>query len=119
MPSPIATAGVAPRPRVDIRRLLRDRRILSLADQALMSAVNMCSAIIIARTCTKQQLGLYASGLSLVLFMTAVQSALISLPYTIFSPHIKGEEHRTFKGSAFLQQSTLAAVGMLTFLFLG
>lgn len=114
-----STASVEPGYKTGLLRLMRNRRILSLVDQALLSAVNMCTTVIIGRTCAKQQLGLYASGYSLVLFLTAVQTALISVPYTISSPRLKGEAHRVYKGSTLLQQAALSTVGMLCFLFFG
>lgn len=113
------TTRIGPNQRIAVRNLVGNRRILSLVDQSILSVANMCTSIIIARTCAKQQFGLYASGLSLILFMTAVQSAVISLPYTISSPHLKGESGRVFKGSTFLQEAVLVFAGMLVFLVLG
>ena len=84
--------------------LPRNRRVLSLVDQAVISATNMATSIVIGRTCAKAELGLYASGLSLILLVTAVQSALIAVPYTISSPRIADEEHAIYKGSTLLQQ---------------
>jgi O-antigen/teichoic acid export membrane protein len=85
-------------------------------DQALISATNMFTSVMIGRTCPKAQLGLYASGVSLVLFVTAIQSALIAVPYTISSPQISNEKHALYKGSTILQQISLVSMGMLIFL---
>jgi O-antigen/teichoic acid export membrane protein len=99
-----------------VHRLAMSRRSLSLLDQALISATNMFTSVMIGRTCPKAQLGLYASGVSLVLFVTAIQSALIAVPYTISSPQISNEEHALYKGSTILQQISLVSMGMLVFL---
>jgi O-antigen/teichoic acid export membrane protein len=90
-----------------------------MIDQAVISATNMCTSIIIGRTCAKAQLGFYASGLSLILLVTAIQSALVTVPYTISSPQIPAGEHALYKGSTILQQMTLVAIGMLVFLAVG
>lgn len=102
-----------------VRRLLRNRRSLSLLDQAVVSVTNMCTSVLIGRTCPKTQLGLYASGLSLVLLVTAIQSALVTIPYTITSPQIPKAEHARYKGSTIIQQMTLVSFGMVVFLCIG
>ncbi len=99
--------------------LPRNRRVLSLVDQAVISATNMCTSIVIGRTCAKAELGLYASGLSLILLVTAIQSALIAVPYTISSPQIAAGEHAVYKGSTLLQQGTLALGSMAVFAGVG
>jgi len=81
-----------------------------MIDQALISATNMCTSIVIGRTCTKAQLGLYASGLSLILLVTAIQSALVTVPYTISSPQIPAGQHALYKGSTILQQMSLVSL---------
>ena len=95
---------------------MTNRRSLSLLDQALISATNMCTSVIIGRTCPKEQLGLYASGLSLILLVTAIQSALIAVPYTITSPRVPTGEHALYKGSTVLQQVCLVSLSMVAFL---
>ena len=44
--------------------------IISLADQAVSSATNFATGIIIARACSKEELGLYMLGFSLIFLMT-------------------------------------------------
>jgi O-antigen/teichoic acid export membrane protein len=79
----------------------------------------MGTSVIIGRTCSKEQLGLYASGLSLILLVTAIQAALITVPYTISSPRIPKEDHPLYKGSTILQQLLLVSMSMLVFLCIG
>ena len=102
-----------------VQRLFRNRRSLSLLDQVVISGTNMCTSVIIGRTCPKAQLGLYASGLSLILLVTAIQSALIAVPYTISSPQIKKRERSGYKGNTIMQQATLVSVSMAVFLCIG
>ncbi len=101
------------------RRVVQNRRSLSLVDQAVVSITNMGTSVIVGRTCAKEQLGLYASGMSLVLLLTAIQAALITVPYTISNPHIPRTEHPLYKGSTILQQMTLVCCGMFCFLLFG
>ena len=105
--------------KVRMTGLHRNRRVLSLVDQAVISATNMCTSIVIGRTCAKAELGLYASGLSLILLVTAIQSALIAVPYTISSPQVAAGEHAVYKGSTLLQQASLAVLSMAVFAVVG
>jgi O-antigen/teichoic acid export membrane protein len=120
----IDASAVGPEPRTRkvrgfIRRLALNRRSLSLVDQAVVSVTNMGTSVIVGRTCAKEQLGLYASGLSLILLLIAIQAALITVPYTISNPRIPKLEHPLYKGSTILQQICLVFIGMLIFLLFG
>jgi O-antigen/teichoic acid export membrane protein len=101
-----------------VREIVHNRRFLSLLDQAVISATNMCTSVIIGRTCPKAQLGLYASGLSLVLLLTAIQSAMIAVPYTISRPQMRKEERAEYKGSSILHQMLLVSLGSAGFLYI-
>jgi O-antigen/teichoic acid export membrane protein len=104
--------------RSSLHRIATNRRSLSLVDQAVVSLTSMGTSVIVGRTCAKEQLGLYASGLSLILLVTAIQAALITVPYTISNPRIPKAEHPLYKGSTILQQICLVSVGTLIFLLL-
>lgn len=88
--------------------------ILSLADQAVASATNFLTGVIIARACSKEELGLYMLGFSLILFLTDLQTSLIATPYMIYSPRLKGCAHALYTGSTMVQQLTLCLLAMLT-----
>ena len=60
-----------------------------LADQGVSSATNFLTGVIIARACSKEELGLYMLGFSLVLFVTDLQTSLISTPYMVYAPRLK------------------------------
>jgi O-antigen/teichoic acid export membrane protein len=81
---------------------------LSLVSQGVTSATNFLSGIIIARLCSKEQFGLYALSLSIVLFLNEFQNALITMPYMIYSPRTGGNDRREYTGSALVQQFTFS-----------
>lgn len=83
----------------DLGNLARHDRVLALADQGVVSAVNLLTTIIIARSCSKEELGLYAAGFSLVILAYSAQKALILTPYTVLNPRFAGSIHRIYKGS--------------------
>jgi len=102
-----------------VRGVIHNRRLLSLLDQAVISVTNMCTSVIIGRTCPKAQFGLYASGLSLVLLLTAIQSAIIAVPYTISRPQMRKEERAKYKGSSILHEMLLVSLGSVVLLYIG
>ena len=69
---------------------------LSLLDQGVASATNFLTGVIIARGCSKEELGLYMLGFSLILLMTDLQTSLIATPYMVYAPRLKGEAHASY-----------------------
>jgi O-antigen/teichoic acid export membrane protein len=78
--------------------------IISLADQAVASATNFATGIIIARACSKEELGLYMLGFSLIFLMTDFQTSLITTPYMVYAPRLKGKAHALYTGSTLIHQ---------------
>ncbi len=64
-------------------RLISREHVLSLADQAIVSATGFLTTLLIARWSGSTQLGIYALGLSLLLSAVAFQESLILQPYLI------------------------------------
>jgi hypothetical protein len=58
-------------------------RVLSLADQAVVSGTNFLTTFFVPRWSNSSQLGIYAVTISVVLALTYFQESLISQPYTI------------------------------------
>lgn len=87
--------------------------ILSLVDQGVASATNFLTGVIIARACSKQELGLYMLGFSLILLVTDLQTSLIATPYMIYSPRLKGSAHVLYTGSTLTHQLALCFATML------
>jgi O-antigen/teichoic acid export membrane protein len=82
--------------------------ILSLADQGVVSATNFLTGVIIARACSKEELGLYMLGFSLILLVTDLQTSLISTPYMVYAPRLKDDAHALYTGSTLLHQLALS-----------
>jgi O-antigen/teichoic acid export membrane protein len=78
--------------------------VISLFDQGIVSAANFLTGVIIARACSKEELGLYMLGFSLILMMNDLQSTLITTPYMVYAPRLKGRAHALYTGSTLLHQ---------------
>jgi O-antigen/teichoic acid export membrane protein len=63
---------------------------LALTDQAVVSAANFLTTVIIGRATQPTELGLYSIGLTLIASCLCVQEALISTPYTVQRHHSPG-----------------------------
>jgi O-antigen/teichoic acid export membrane protein len=83
-----------------------------VADQAVASFTNLATLVIIGRSCSKEQLGLYA--LAFVVFAGAVevQASLISTPYTVHRPRLSPDEGREFLGATLLFQFAFSLLAM-------
>ncbi len=87
---------------------------LSVFDQGIVSATNFFTGVIIGRSCTKEEFGLFTLGFSLVYLILGMQHSLISLPYTMLSPRLTERERFLYRGSALIQQ-----IGLSLFFALG
>ena len=83
-----------------------------LADQGVVSAANFFAGVIIGRSCSKEELGLYMLGFSIVLLVTDLQVSLVSTPYTVYSPHVKGRSLRLYAGSSLIHEFALSLIMM-------
>ena len=102
-----------------IRYLLLDaffvKGALTILDQCCVSGTNFLTGVIIARTCGKEQFGLYVLGFSMFLFFSiSLQQSLIISPYTIFGPRLKGKEHFVYMGSTLIHQIGLSLLAVVT-----
>ena len=86
---------------------------LALIDQGVVSLTNFLTGLLIGRICTSEEFGLYALGFTIISAAMNLQEALVSTPYTIFSPRLKGRDLRQFTGSTLLHQLTLSCVAMI------
>lgn len=86
--------------------------VISLADQAVASATNFITGIIIARACTKDEMGLYMLGLSLIVMITDFQTSLITTPYMVYAPRLKGRAHALYTGSTLIHQLVFCLLAM-------
>jgi len=82
--------------------------VVALADQGVVSAANFLTGLIISRSCSKEQFGLYMLGLTVIMSIMHVQNSLISTPYIIYSPHLQGVELNRYTGSTLLHHLALS-----------
>ena len=59
------------------------------------------------------ELGLYTLGFSIVLFVTNMQTALISSPYIIYSPRLHGRDRARYTGSTLIHHTAYAVLAVL------
>jgi O-antigen/teichoic acid export membrane protein len=85
----------------------------SLLDQGVVSATNFLTGVIIARTCSKTELGLYMLGFSVFLFLIDLQTSLIATPYMIYAPRLKGSASALYTGSTLIHQLGFCLLAML------
>jgi O-antigen/teichoic acid export membrane protein len=85
----------------------------SLLDQGVVSATNFLTGVIIARACSKDELGLYMLGFSLFLFLVDLQTSLIATPYMIYAPRLQGSARALYMGSTLIHQLVLCFFTML------
>jgi O-antigen/teichoic acid export membrane protein len=85
--------------------------ILSLFDQAVVSATSFLTMLLLGRASgidsaveRAHQLGLYQLGLTIVLLAICVQNSLISTPYAVFSNRMDRSLRPAFAGSTLLHQ---------------
>ncbi len=90
-----------------------NKGLISLGDQMVASATNFLTGIIIARTCSKEEFGLYMLCFSIVVFVLEVQTALISSPYMVYSPRLEGRRHAAYMGNSLFQQFLLIVLVVL------
>ncbi len=88
---------------------------LALADQAVVSGTSLITTVLIGRICGLHELGLYSLGMSLLIVVMVLQDSLIVLPYTIYSPRLKGNALQQYSGSVLLHQAVLTVTAMVVF----
>ena len=87
--------------------------MVSIVDQAVVSATNFATTLIIARLCTKADVGVYYLAWTLVLFIVAAQGNLISVPYTVYCRRRDGRSLVSYSGSMLVHQLLTSIVAVL------
>ena len=88
----------------------------AVIDQGIVSATNFFTALIIARSCSKEDLGVYSLAWTIVLFLVAVQGNVISVPYTMYCHRRDGHELSTYAGSTLVHQGITSLGAMICIL---
>ena len=87
--------------------------MVALGDQMVASATNFLTGIIMARSCSQQEFGLYMLCFSLVVFALDLQSSLLSSPFLIYSRQLHGRDRATYLGNSLIQQFILVLLVIL------
>lgn len=82
--------------------------LATFIDQAIVSGTSFCLSVIIARTSSKDELGLYVLGMSIVLFVIGLQNSLITMPYIFHSPRPDGRIDARYAGSTLIHACCLS-----------
>lgn len=88
----------------------------SIFDQAVVSGTSFVTSVIIGRMCSREELGVYALALSVVRFVSGVQSELICSPYLVYSVHRKGQALAVYMGSTVVHHLLLTLLSLLSLL---
>lgn len=88
----------------------------SIFDQAVVSGTNFLTTLIIARACSQEELGIFSLASTVVLFLTAVQANLITVPYTMYCHQNEGDSLAEYGGSTLIHQLFTSLVAVSCFL---
>jgi O-antigen/teichoic acid export membrane protein len=90
----------------------------ALFDQAVVSATNFSTNLLVANYCLPRHFGIFYLAISLLYFVRGVQEQLISAPYTIFWHRRDPAKAATFTGSTLVHQVAVSAVTLISLLAL-
>jgi len=91
------------------------RSVLAVLDQAVVSATNLATIVLLGRLCPPRVVGAYYLTISLLLLSRCFQEALIFAPFTVYSQRQQEHELAAYTGSTLVHQlglslMTIAAV---------
>jgi O-antigen/teichoic acid export membrane protein len=89
--------------------------LLSIADQAIVSATNFAITVILGRLCGKPELGLYYLPLQAVVFARSLQEQLIASPYLVYGARKSPQESSRYAGSTLVHELILLVGVSLVF----
>jgi O-antigen/teichoic acid export membrane protein len=99
--------------------LARNHHVLSLSDQAIVSATNFATTILLGRMAWKAELGTYWLGMTLVLLILSALNSLISSPLTLFMQRKEGLSQAERSGVSLIHVLLLALLASSGFLLAG
>lgn len=88
----------------------------AIFDQAIVSGTSFLTAVLIGRTVSQAELGMYYLVLSVILVITAAQEQIVVAPYLVYSKRRRGRELAEYSGSLWLHHFTATLV-MMTAIF--
>lgn len=90
--------------------------MLSLFDQGVVSGTNFLTMLILARSCSQDELGVYSLAWTVVLFLAAAQGNLITVPYTMYCHRQSDAALAEYAGSTLAHQLLNSAAAVACFL---
>jgi O-antigen/teichoic acid export membrane protein len=87
--------------------------VLSVIDQAVVSATTFLTAVIIGRICSKDALGIYSLAFSILLLVRGVHYQLVSVPYTFYWRQRPAPNRACYLGSTAVHQVILTVLAMV------
>jgi len=86
--------------------------LLSLADQAIVSATSLATLVIIGRATSPGELGLYYLVISVVFMAIGVHEQIVAAPYTVYSKRHQGEALDRYTGSVWFHHFAVTGLGI-------
>lgn len=101
-----------------MKKGIESRVVAALADQVIFNAGNFLRGVILARMVSQGEFGLFTLGWTIISFLFSVTTTLVSTPYSVYCPRLKGAELARYTGSAlfhlFFLVISLTVVGIGT-----
>lgn len=107
------TRGVLSRAVARMRLLAARRGVLAVGDQAIVSATNFATSVLLGRLCAESELGVYFLALSTFYFIRGIQEQVLSGPYLVFSQREDVASLPGYTGSLLVQQASFVGVSLL------
>ncbi len=95
------------------RRPSLEKAVLSIFDQAVFSGTSFLTAVIVGRSSTQSELGIYYLTLTIVMVMFGIHENVVAGPYMIFSARRRGLELAEYTGSMWAHHLVLTTLGMV------
>ncbi|MCC7424253.1 MAG: lipopolysaccharide biosynthesis protein [Planctomycetaceae bacterium] len=105
-----ASNGMAPRAVAFFQRLAARRGVLAVGDQAIVSATNFATSVLLGRMCAESELGIYFLAVSTFYFVRGIQEQVLSGPYLVYSQREEQSTLPGYTGSLFVQQAGFVGV---------
>jgi O-antigen/teichoic acid export membrane protein len=94
-------------------------RLATFVDQGMVSLANFACTVLVARAAGEDELGLYALGFLVFVFLVGLSKALIWTPYTALFPRLDVNRQREFTASVTCYLAALLVVGGCTVIAVG
>jgi len=80
---------------------------ISLFDQGIVSLTPFLASVLVGRMNSQEEFGFYVLGVTIVALLVELQTALISSPYMVYSPRLRGLKRAQYAGSTLILQLAL------------